>query len=71
MAMEVIESGCNIDVIYTDFAMAFDSLPHQRLLTGEFLKWMMSFLTGRKHKVCVDGELSTWAYTKNGIEVKY
>ena len=43
MAMEVIESGCNIDVIYT----------------------------GRKHKVCVDGELSTWAYTKSGIEVQY
>ena len=57
---EDIESGFDIDVIYTDFAKAFDSVPHQRLLKklesigilGEVLKWIMSFLTGRKHKVC-------------------
>ena len=27
----------------------------------------MSFLTGLKHKVCIDGELSTCAYAKSGI----
>ena len=27
----------------------------------------MSFLTGRKHKVCVDGEYSSWARAKSGI----
>ena len=56
---EAIESDFDTDVIYTDFAKAF--VPHHRLLkklesigiVGEFLKWIMSFLTGRKHKVCV------------------
>ena len=49
--------------------VAFDSVPRQCLLTklesigivGEFLKRFMSFLTGRKHKICAD------AYAKNGI----
>ena len=72
---EAIESGCNIDVIYTDFAKACDTVPHQRLLikvesigiVGEILRWIMSFLTGRKHKVCVDGECSSWACAKSRI----
>ena len=62
---EAIESGCNIDVIYTDFVKAFETVPHQRLLIKlvsigiEILRWIMSFLTGRKHKVCVDGKCSS------------
>ena len=70
---EAIESGCNIDVIYTDFAKAFDTVPHLLIklesigIVGEILRWIMSFLTGRKHKVCVDGECSSWACAKSGI----
>ena len=30
--MEFLDSGGQIDVIYTDFAKAFDKVPHQRLL---------------------------------------
>ena len=29
---EKLESGDAVDVIYTDFSKAFDSVPHQRLL---------------------------------------
>ena len=29
---EFLESGGYVDVIYTDFAKAFDSVPHERLL---------------------------------------
>ena len=32
---EARESCCDIDVIYTDFAKAFDSVPQQRFLTKE------------------------------------
>lgn len=72
---KAIESGYDVDVIYTDFAKAFDSVPHNRLLVkletlgikGHLLNWIKAFLTGRKHRVCVDGELSGWVYAKSGI----
>ena len=66
----------DIDIyIYADFARAFDSVPHKRLLLklkslgieGDVLKWIKSFLTGRRHRVNVDGELSDWVYVVSGI----
>ena len=64
----MIERGLPIDVIYTDFAKAFDRVPHQRLLrkmkdlgiTGDILAWVESFLSGRKQCVQVDRECSSW-----------
>ena len=72
---EAIELGTDIDVIYTDFSKAFDSVPHKRLLVklesigieGQVLDWIKSFLTGRRHRVYVDGELSGWVNAKSGI----
>ena len=72
---EALRFGYDIDVIYTDFAKAFDSLPHNRLLLklkslgikGDVLKWIKSFLTERRHRVTVDGELSDWVYLISGI----
>ena len=72
---EAIELGLDTDVIYTDFAKAFDPVPHKRLslklkangIEGDVLKWIRSFLTGRRHRVCVDGELSDWIYVISGI----
>ena len=65
---QFVEDGCPIDVIYTDFAKAFDRVPHKRLLqkmkflgiTGSTLNWVKAFLTGRRQQVCVDGEYSQW-----------
>ena len=50
MWTEMIENGLPIDVIYTDFAKAFDRIPHQRLLlklknlgiVGNTLGWIIS-----------------------------
>ena len=72
---EALEFGYDIDVIYTDFAKAFDSVPHNRLLLklqslgieGDVLKWIKYFFTGRRHRVTVDGELSDWVYVISGI----
>ena len=72
---EAMESGYDIDIIYTDFAKAFDSVPHKRLavklkslgINGEVLRWIETFLSGRRHRVSIDGELSDWVYVKSGI----
>ena len=70
-----IEDGYPVDIIYTDFAKAFDRVPHQRLLQklksvgiiGNTLNWIRSFLSGRKQRVRVEQEFSTWTTVKSGI----
>ena len=67
--------GKSFDLIYTDFSKAFDSVPHARLMnklkvmgiTGEVLGWIKSFLTNRKQRVVVEGEMSSWSDVKSGI----
>ena len=58
----MIETGEAFDIIYTDFAKAFDSVAHVRLLhklesigiKGDLLNWVKSFLL-RTQCVNVDG----------------
>ena len=72
---EFLEKGESVDVIYTDFAKAFDSVPHERLLTkleglgvtGNVLAWIRSFLSNRSQCVRVDNEFSNWKPVKSGI----
>ena len=71
----ILESNDSVDVIYTDFAKAFDSVPHQRLIrklkgmeiVGETLTWIESFLSNRFQRVRVEDEYSTWKRVKSGI----
>ena len=68
------ERGC-VDIIYTDFSKAFDSVPRERLLRkvesygiqGNLLKWIESFLSSRRQRVKVGGSLSQWASVKSGV----
>ena len=54
-----LDSGGQVDVIYTDFAKAFDTVPHQRLLLKiktynidtDLLPWITDFLCNRKQCV--------------------
>merc|ERR1712074_130810 len=63
-----LESGNTVDVVYTDFAKAFDSVPHKCLLRklenngiiGKTLAWIKSFLSGRKQCVRINNECSSW-----------
>ena len=64
-----------VDAIYMDFAKAFDTVPHKRLLLklrslgfGEqLLAWLESFLCGRTQRVKVNGIKSPSAAVTSGI----
>ena len=71
----MLELGHPIDIVYLDFKKAFDSVPHVRLLNklqaygvgGKLLAWISDFLQGRRQRVNVDGELSSWRQVESGI----
>ena len=55
----MLEQGQNVDVIYLDFAKAFDKVDHQIVLQklellgigGKLLQWIKSFLLKRTQHV--------------------
>jgi len=63
-AFPQLDSGGQVDVVYTDFAKAFDTVPHQRLLLKiktynidiDLLFWITDFLCNRKQCVVLNGE---------------
>ena len=73
--LQVYATGGAMDVVYLDFAKAFDKVPHRRLLaklrahgiSGPVLNWIKSFLNGRKQCVRVNGTLSDHANVLSGI----
>ena len=67
--------GGSVDVIYLDFAKAFDKVPHQRLLrklegygvSGRLLAWIRGWLLNRWQRVGVKGFWSRWRRVLSGI----
>ena len=65
---ETLYNGHIIDIIYTDFQKAFDSVPHKRLLSkikscgieGNILNWINTFLNNRRQHVLINGICSEW-----------
>ncbi len=65
--LDAIEYNTNIDVIYLDFAKAFDKVDHGILahklrklgITGKLGQWIHSFLTNRTQQVKVHNTLSS------------
>ena len=71
----MLDSGGNVDVVYMDYAKAFDKVAHRRLLkklqgygmNEQLQRWIGSFLSGRRQKVTVNGEESQWAEVLSGV----
>ena len=71
----LLETGESVDVVYTDFRKAFDSVPHRHLLSklhslgirGKLLQWFEAFLTNRRQRVVVNGAASSWSDVTSGI----
>jgi len=70
-----IDQGNAVDVIFLDFAKAFDKVPHKRLLSkladhgirGSLLRWIQSWLLNRAQRVCLNGTVSTWRLVLSGV----
>ena len=73
--LEMLSEGANADVIYLDFAKAFDKVSHKILLkkienlgiNGKVLTWLKSFLSNRYQSVTVEGELSFLHLVLSGV----
>ena len=63
-----VDDGHPVDVIYLE-KKAFDKVPHARLIkkvkahgiNGEILIWIEAWLSGRLHRVVLNGSKSNWA----------
>ena len=70
-----LDQGNDVDVIYLDFAKAFDSVPHRRLLKKlegygirkKILSWIQDFLQGRQQRVIYNDEASDWSQVMSGV----
>ena len=59
----------SVDILYFDFAKAFDSVPHKCLISklqscgtsSKLLRWVKNFLVGRKQKVVLNNHESAWS----------
>ncbi|CAB4013121.1 Hypothetical predicted protein, partial [Paramuricea clavata] len=72
---QCLDKNIQSDIIYLDFAKAFDSVDHQILLrklksygvTGRLLDWFRDYLSGRTQRVVVEGVLSSWVPVISGV----
>jgi ribonucleases P/MRP protein subunit RPP40 len=70
-----LDSGNNLDLIFLDFAKAFDKVPRLRLLAklkargvrGKILQWIDAWLSNREQRVVVGGGKSGWRRVLSGV----
>ena len=68
-------NGSQVDVVYTDFAKAFDTVPRRRLIRklnaygfqGKILDWIEKWLSNRKQRVTLGLESSDWVNVSSGV----
>ena len=73
--LQNLQNNMDTDVIYLDYARAFDKVNHQILLQklpiygirGKLLKWLESYLTDRTQTVVVNGHHSMPGTVKSGV----
>ena len=70
-----VDRSREVDVVYLDFAKAFDKVPHFRLslklkslgIEGNILNWIKDWLSNRQQRVVVNGTASPWAPVTSGV----
>ena len=72
---ETLSHNLPVDVLFLDYAKAFDTVPHSRLITqlksfgidGSLLRWITSFLSDRRQRVKVDNARPEWQPVLSGV----
>ena len=70
-----LDKNTQTDIVYLDFANAFDTVDHNILLhklkhygvSGQLYAWFEDYLSGRCQRVVVDGVASSWAPVTSGV----
>jgi len=70
-----VDNGDGVDVIFLDFAKAFDKVPHGHLMErlkahsigGKVANWIRAWLQNRKERVCFVGAVSRWRLVASGV----
>ena len=70
-----VDEGSPVDIVYLDIQKAFDKVPHQRLILklkshgmgNSIINWIEQWLTDRRQRVVVDGEVSSWKSVLSGV----
>lgn len=73
--LEALESGYQVDVIYTDFSKAFDRVDHSIMLKklermgfhGYMLGWLESNLCGRRQAIKIENHISSEFAVLSGV----
>ena len=69
------DRGKSVDIVYLDFAKAFDKVPTERLIRkldahgigGKVKNWIAAWLRDRKQRVIVNGKKSGWQRVLSGV----
>ena len=70
-----LDEGDNADVVYLDFAKAFDTVPHSRMMyklysygiRGKVWSWIEDYMCNRKQCVIVNGVHSSYVSVTSGV----
>ncbi len=72
---EAVDRGEPVDVVFLDFAKAFDQVPKKRLteklkahgIGGNILRWISNWLDNRHQRVVINGRSSSWKEVLSGV----
>jgi hypothetical protein len=72
---DCLDKGNSVDILYLDFAKAFDKVPHKRLtkklyasgIRGCILQWITNWLTDRRQMVQIGNKKSNWIDITSGV----